>query len=87
MSRATLAKSISSMPWEVLQNEPDVFQLVQSYWDKGNELFHLFFEEKRSEAYKALVFGPWTDEDLFHFKQDMEQMAEIISAYNLAQDT
>jgi hypothetical protein len=78
MSRNIICKEIMSLSWNVLQNEPDVFQLVQDYWEEGNKLFKFFFEEKEQEAYKALMLGPWTNKDLIEFKHDLDIMNKII---------
>lgn len=77
MTREDLCIEIVSMPWHVLQNEPDIFLLVQEHWDEGNKLFDLFFEKKRSEAFRSLINGPWSHKDLVEFKADLNYINKL----------
>ena len=79
MNREELCEQIASMPWEVLQTEPDCTTLVQRFWSEGNRLFDLFYNKKRQEAYEALLAGPWSNSDLYLLNDELERIQDLIA--------
>jgi hypothetical protein len=78
MNRIATAKAIMDLPMEVLQVEPDIFDLVQSHFEAGCQFFDALQNEDRRTAFERLVKGPWTGRQLTHFYEQLLEIASLI---------